>query len=405
MLTACGPVVVRRPLPLGMSEQHSVAGFQDIRYWGDARSEAFEQDMLLAVKQYIATKQSDRQTQLPPTRMLAISGGGDNGAFGAGFLCGWTAHGDRPSFSIVTGVSTGSLIAPFAFLGPDYDTRLRDAFTTVTPDRIMIVRDLLDILRYASVADPKPLHDLTRTYIDDDMLRAIAREHSRGRRLYVSTTDMDAQRPVIWNMGRIASYGTPEALALFRGILVASSSIPGAFPPVYIDVQANGRTYDTMHMDGGVTRHIFLLNSLMDLPRLRSRIEAETDLIPAIAKPRVYVIRNDKAAPEPQHVRPSLGSIAGRAVSTMIKSQAMGDIFRLYAFAQRDGYEFLLAHMPDDYRRIPDTEEFDQKAMRHMFDIGYKLGSGGYPWLHAPPGLELHAPVPAADPDPTASAP
>jgi predicted acylesterase/phospholipase RssA len=174
----------------------------------------------------------------PTVDILAISGGGADGAFGAGLLCGWTKHGDRPRFKLVTGVSTGSLIAPFAFLGPEYDARLKEVYTTISTKNIYQVRSLLKMLRSDSIADTWPLAELAAKSMDDDLLRAIAAEHQKGRRLFVGTTNLDAQRLVIWDMGAIAAIGTPEAFKLFRRILLASAAIPVMFPPIYLEVEA-----------------------------------------------------------------------------------------------------------------------------------------------------------------------
>ena len=153
-------------------------------------------------------------------------------------LCGWTEHGDRPRFKLVTGISTGSLIAPFAFLGPEYDAKLKEVYTTISTKNIYQVHSLLKMLRSDSIADTWPLAELAAKSMDDDLLRAIAAEHQKGRRLFVGTTNLDAQRLVIWDMGAIAAIGTPEAFKLFRRILLASAAIPVMFPPIYLEVEA-----------------------------------------------------------------------------------------------------------------------------------------------------------------------
>ena len=172
---------------------------------------------------------------------LAVSGGGDNGAFGAGLMNGWTETGTRPEFKMVTGVSTGALIAPFAFLGPDYDAALREVYTTMTPEKVYRARGLSAALFDDAMADTTPLAEMIAKYADQKMFDAIAREYQKGRLLLIGTTDLDAQRPVIWNIGAIAASGHPEALELFRKILRASAAIPGAFQPVLIDVEIDGQ--------------------------------------------------------------------------------------------------------------------------------------------------------------------
>jgi patatin-like phospholipase/acyl hydrolase len=230
---------------------------------------------------------------------LAISGGGANGAFGAGFLKGWTASGTRPNFRIVTGISTGALIAPLAFLGADYDATLEKAYTTTRTKDILDIRWIFGILPLfwsESYADSEPLLHLIEQQVDEQALAEIAKEHSKGRRLYVGTTDLDAQRFVVWDMGAIASSGRPDALDLFHKVMLASASIPGAFPPVYFNVEVDGKQYDEMHVDGGTIVEVFGYGpTLFEESAHAERLRAEGCSI--------YVLRNGKLASDPQQVR------------------------------------------------------------------------------------------------------
>ena len=189
-----------------------------------------------------------------------ISGGGDWGAFGAGVLKGWgNVTGDlaRPQFDVVTGVSTGALIAPFAFLGRAYDSQLAGLFTSYGADQIYESNILSGIFGGKALANSKPLAKLIETYVDASFLRRVAEERTKGRFLLVGTTNLDAQRPVYWDMGKIAQKGDNQALELFRHVLLASASIPGIFPPVLVQVEAGGQVYQEMHVDGGTTREVF----------------------------------------------------------------------------------------------------------------------------------------------------
>ena len=197
----------------------------------------------------------------PPIRSgrityLALSGGGSGGAFGAGILTGWTTAGTRPTFDVVSGVSTGALIAPFAFLGSSYDPTLAELYTSGIAETLVRPRPIIGLLG-AALSDPAPLRRLVERYVTDDMLRKIAAEHSKGRRLFVVTTNLDAQRTVIWDMGAIAAHGHEQALVLFRNVLIASASIPAVFPPVMIEVTMNGKRFQEMHSDGGATTQLF----------------------------------------------------------------------------------------------------------------------------------------------------
>ena len=194
---------------------------------------------------------------LPPAVFLAISGGGDNGAFTAGLMNAWTATGTRPEFKLVTGISTGALIAPFAFLGPKYDATLKEVYTTISPKDVLEPRNVVMGVLSDAMADNAPLLKLTRKSVTEALLREIAAEYAKGRFLLVATGDLDARRAIIWDMGKIASYGTPQALDLFVRVMIASASIPGGFPPTMIDVEAGGKRYQEMHVDGGIMAQVF----------------------------------------------------------------------------------------------------------------------------------------------------
>ncbi len=230
---------VRHPLPEHLLDQAQVENLPGVRAWGDAYSESLEQSAIESIKQELAANHGKLE---PEATFLALSGGGGDGAFGAGILCGWTAAGTRPRFKLVTGISTGALIAPFAFLGPEYDAKLKEAYTTISDKDIYtvpsVVKLVLNLGRIEAAASTKPLAELLERLIDENVLQAVAAEHNKGRRLLVGTTQLDAQRQVIWNMGAIAASGHPDALKLFRQVLRASASIPVAFNPVYISVEA-----------------------------------------------------------------------------------------------------------------------------------------------------------------------
>ncbi|MCZ8149382.1 MAG: patatin-like phospholipase family protein, partial [Roseomonas sp.] len=204
---------------------------------------------------------------VPALNLLAVSGGGENGAFGAGLLNGWTAHGTRPVFDLATGVSTGALTAPFAYLGPDWDEALKDVYTAITPDRVLTRRWLTAAVFDDGLADTSPLFETISHYLDERMLVAIADAYQQGRLLLIGTADIDAQTPVIWNIGAIAGSGHPRALDTVRRILLASAAIPGAFPPVMFDVTLDGKAHQEMHVDGGTFAQAFLYPSAVTSAR------------------------------------------------------------------------------------------------------------------------------------------
>jgi len=314
------------------------------------------------------------EAQLPTAYLLAISGGGDNGAFGSGVLVGWTEAGDRPEFELVTGVSTGALLAPFAFLGPAYDKQLRDVYTTVSADDIFSERWLLNGIFNDAMSDTTPLWELISGYVDAPMLAAIGREYQKGRLLLIGTTDLDAQRPVIWNIGAIAASGHPGAVDLVRKVLRASSAVPGIFQPVMIDVEVDGKPYQELHVDGGAIQQMFLYPSSIDVRKL------------AHEERKAYLIRNAREDPEWADTERQTMSIAGRAVSTMIHSSGWNDLLRIYFITQQDGIDYNLAYIGSDFAPR-ETGEFDKKYMNALFEYGYQQARHGYPWRKIPPGL------------------
>ena len=319
-----------------------------------------------------------RQGPLPPAYYLAISGGADDGAFGAGLLTGWTAAGTRPDFKVVTGVSTGALAAPFAFLGPAYDPMLEKVYTTISARDVFKKRGMVRGVMADGMADSAPLRRMIDHYVDKKLLDAIAGEYAKGRLLLVGTADLDALEPVIWNMTAIAASQDPRAPELFRRVLVASASIPGLFPPVMIDVTVDGVRHQEMHVDGGTMAQIFLYP-----PSLTSGSGA------AIAPRRrvLYLIRNSRTDADWTNVKRRTLPIASRAVSSLIRTQGIGDLYRIYATSRRDGLEYNLAVIPSSFKAAR-SGPFDTNYMRELYALGRDAGAKGYEWRNTPPGYD-----------------
>jgi predicted acylesterase/phospholipase RssA len=316
---------------------------------------------------------------LPPAVFVAISGGGDNGAYTAGLLNGWTASGTRPEFRLVTGISTGGLIAPFAFLGPKYDATLKEVYTTISPKDVLVNRSLVAGVLGDAMADNAPLWALTRKSVTTELLKEIAAEYAKGRFLLIGTTDFDARRGIIWDMGKIASYGTPQALDLFISIMIASASIPAGFPPAMIDVEVDGKRYQEMHVDGGTTAQVFIYPSSI-------RLKDEAEALGIKRERKLYVIRNARLDPDWAQVERSTMSIAGRAIASLIHTQGLGDLYRIYTVAQRDAVDFNLTFIPSSFNHSH-SEEFDNAYMRALYQTGYDQALKGVPWAKTPPGL------------------
>lgn len=319
-----------------------------------------------------------------PHNYLAISGGGANGAFGAGLLVGWSAAGDRPEFSVITGISTGALMAPFVFAGPEYDDTVRELYTTLTTADLVRKRRLLNRFFSDGATNTEPFRNLLATYVDEALMQAIAAEHRKGRQLRIGTTNLDAGRPVAWNIGRIAASGKPGALQAIRDIMLASASLPAAFPPVLMEVEADGRRYDELHVDGGATAQVILYPAGIDWDRVLDELEVP-------GRPKVYVIRNSRLDPQWKPIKNKVIPISGRTISSLIRTQGIGDLYRIYLVSQRDGLDFHLAYIPADFQ-APKTEQFDPVYMSKLFELGYEMAVSGYPWHHLLPELEQASP-------------
>jgi predicted acylesterase/phospholipase RssA len=376
LLTGCGKVQLRNPVPSTIREEPQILGQTDLRFWGDDIPPQVERQLQTLSREEIKADYPALYGQ--PHNYLAISGGGANGAFGAGLLVGWTHAGNRPMFQMVTGISTGALIAPFAYLGADYDPVLKEVYTTITTKDIIRERPLLKILGADAVADSTPLLMLIQRHVGDEVITAIAAAHRTGRRLFIGTTDLDYMRPRIWDIGAIASSGRPEAKRLVHRIMLASASIPGVFPPVHIIVTAEGLLYDEMHVDGGVCSQVFVYPAAMNWRNVLDKLD-----VPGSAN--IHVIRNSNLQPTHKTVESKLTDIAGRSISSLIRTQGIGDLYLIYMLALRDRANFRLAYIPDDFDAVPE-EPFDTAYMNKLFDRGYQMAQDGYPWEETPPG-------------------
>lgn len=378
-VSACS--LPRKPVPLERLHEARLLGLPNVRSWGDRYGAHFHTDIVESVRQ-----EGDSFSSSPEGyrtyNALALSGGGPNGAFGAGFLCGWTKAGTRPEFKIVTGISTGALMAPFVFAGAEFEQRL-GLFATIGTTDVLGLTGPVSSLWSEFWVGAVPLAKLLKECIDEELLAAIAKAHNHGRRLYIGTTNIDAEELVVWNMGAIAASGHPEAPEIFRRVMRASAAIPGAFPPVYFDVEVDGKMYDELHVDGGVTREVFLYGFMSELDAAAQELDGKR---PA-NKHSIYVIINSKLAASPKQVTPDLVGLIPRAVLSLVKANTLGDLYRIHAVAQRDHVDFNYAFMPDDY--VPkEKEPFDPKEMKRLFDLGFNMAVSGYEWHKIPPGLE-----------------
>jgi predicted acylesterase/phospholipase RssA len=364
---------------MGQARQATVLGLPNERFFPATGVGPLEAEFLAARQRLHRTRGLAANAPLPELQFLAVSGGGENGAFGAGLLCGWTEHRDRPTFELVTGVSTGALIAPFAYLGSGYDAQLGAVYTGLSPDKVLTKRFITAAFLDDALDDNHPLFTTISYYLNEEMLAAIAKAYDEGRLLLIATTNLDAQQPVIWNIGAIAKSGHPRAADTIRRVLLASAAVPAAFPPTMFNVTVNGKPYEEMHVDGGAIAQIFLYPHSVMRQR-EERIRRGEKVTPLEA----YVIRNARLDPEWAEVERRTLSIAGRAISTMIAASGHNDIVRIYNNTQRDRIGYNLAYIgPDFTQKLP--EPFDPGFMRALFDYGYQRGRRGYDWAHKPP--------------------
>lgn len=382
-LSACSTFDRKNAVPPELRRDTTVLGIPNSRFFVDEPSQLSDEQArsLAREAKYL---HAARGAALPTAHLLSLSGGGDDGAFGAGLLVGWTAHGDRPRFKLVTGVSTGALIAPFAFLGSKYDSALTDVYTNVDQSKIFEKRLPTAVLMDDAMADTTPLYETIAKHVDERMMAKLAEEYEKGRLLIIQTTDLDAGYPVLWNIGAIAGSGHPEALTLIRRILLASASIPAAFPPVMFDVEARGVSYHEMHVDGGAVSQAFLVPPSID-PRIA---QAKTGYRRKVV---AYIVRNSRLTTDWTNVERQTLSIAQRAVSTLINYSGVSDFYRMYLVTRRAGAAFNLAYIDDDFH-AEHAEAFNQEYMRALYRYGFDKAANGYPWRPAPPGFSAKDP-------------
>jgi predicted patatin/cPLA2 family phospholipase len=329
-------------IPFTAQEQAAaiIPGIPDARVWGDSAAD---------FRRVLPSKEGP---------WLALSGGGADGAFGAGVLTGWSQSGQRPEFAVVTGASIGALIGVYAFVGPAYDEELGRNFTEITAADVFE-----DHTTPESLLDTWPLKRLIEKRVTKEMLAAVAAEHRKGRRFYVVTTNMDAGRRVIWNMGAIAEHADAKALKLFRDVLLASSSIPGFFQPVAIDVEANGKKFQEMHSDGTITAPFFVMPEEM----LTSASSPAND---------VYVIMNSKVASDFSMPERKLNSVLARAIGVALTAGMRAEVLLISASARRLGMNLHVAHVPDSFDQV-NRGLFDHVYMEALFKYGVEQASKG----------------------------
>ncbi|MGO6666623.1 patatin-like phospholipase family protein [Rhizobium ruizarguesonis] len=353
-----------RALDAKEAETASIAGYGEIRTYLDARLDEAPKD----IDWEPATKR-DRFD------VLMISGGGAGGAFSVGVLSAWSATKTRPRFDIVTGVSTGALIAPFAFLGSAYDDTLVHLYTSGVAEELASSKRASGLIG-PSLLKADPLRRMIEQFITPAILRQVAAEHCKGRRLLVLTTNLDTQRAVVWNMGAIAASGRPDALRLFQDIMVASASIPGVYPAVMIKAESGGRRFEEMHSDGGSASQVLMLPQALLTSSHRLGPAKRTAV-------NFYVIVNNALMPEFAKTPDTTLSVIARAFSIFVKSQTQSALTALYNYSKLTGAHFHLASI-DVQVPYSMLDPFNTQYMCAVYSLGYAELMAGTLWRDSP---------------------
>lgn len=377
--TGCGQTVNHRPLSAEEFAQTDFLALVPERFWGDALPPNLEEAIrsegpVLRARFPEAVDATPETAPLAP--LLAISGGGANGAFSAGLLAGWSESGQRPQFEVVTGVSTGAIIAPFAFLGPDYDPILLQIYGASSRDDIYLLNTWTESLFGSAFADTTPLKRQLETYVTPEVVEAIAAQTRLKRRLFIITTHFDALRPVVWDIGAIALRRGAEAAPLIRQIILASAAIPGFFPPVPIEWESDGKRFTELHVDGAVSRQVFAYPAQIPVGRIN-------EILGLTFRRQIFVILNgniqDTYEPAPVTTAP----IVQRALTALLRNKSNADVEQIYYLAQRDGVDFGMIAIPEEFRADGSTE-FDPDYMRELMQLGREIGRRGDFWLDRP---------------------
>lgn len=330
---------------------------RDFRFWADDSSNALAAHL---------------PSGKPTGDVLVLSGGGPDGAFGAGILSGWTANGTRPSFDIVTGVSIGAIIAPYAFLGPDYDARIEDLVLNRTGKLKQPELKLSGLLFDAGAFERNALTNLVQTVLTPEIIAAIAREHRSGRRLFVATTELDSQRVSVWDIGAMAQLATPEATKAIQGVFVAAAAIPAAFTPVQISVSSAMGAQDELHADAGVITQFWAPD-----PRVIQRTVG--------GRPTYHIIVNNLVEADFEVVQPDAASLSRRAFTTVFRSALHADLALTETLLRQAGARLSLAYIPPDWPVAAHALDFDQDQMQKIYGMGQAAGRSRSIWVSQVP--------------------
>ena len=382
-LAGCASNLERVQYTPALAARAEIPDMSGVRFPGDAPASVFDR-----LRDQVAKAAAARHE---PVTYLALSGGGGDGAYGAGLLKGLAETNRRPQFTIVSGVSTGALMAPFVFLGSNYDPILQDLYTSGYAATLVKDVNLLNGLFGNALVESDKLMQLIKRYVDDDLIQRIAAEHRKGRRLLIATTNLDAQHSDVWDMGAIAASGSPRANKLFRQVLAASASVPGLFPPRLIDVTADGQDFQEMHVDGGTLRQIYVAPD-ETIYGTKSGNTGIRDL---------YILVNNKIDATFDVVENSTIPVGTRSLATILKREGRNNVLGAYSFAARNRIGYHLAFIDPAVKDLPaddPTKQFSSEYMTYLYNLGEEKGRSARPWDAQPPLAADRLPAPQSTP-------
>ncbi len=329
----------------------------------------------------VLTQKADRYSGsngIVPFDILTLTGGGSRGAFGTGFLIGWTDRGDIPNFDIVTGISTGAVMAPFIFLGGDELQKVEHFYTKMHTEDVF-EDSWFNFFGDGYIMNAKPLQKLFRKNFDKAFLDKIALEHKKGRRLYIGTTNIDTGQLIVWDMGAIASSSRSDKYERFSDIIYASTALPVYLPPQYMKVDVEGEEYYQMHVDGGIYSQVFMIGLFVNWGEvLNFKESANTDFDVTL-----YTVANRKYRQRDLYrpIEQAPFSIIEAYVLTEMDLLFDRSLYRLYSSCEKKGVKFKMAAIPEKMEEIIiKPTEFDPEKMIKLFNVGYKLGMNGIKW-------------------------
>jgi hypothetical protein len=379
VLSAC--TVIPRPTPPPVGKPVKQAwGSVPILSADDVAVTSLSESLISALRMKFETARAENSTGKIPYRALALSGGGSRGAYGVGVMSGWTVRGDRPQFDVVTGISTGALMATHVFLGPDFDENLK-IFMHLTNDDVYKKRSLLEIFRAGAAYDTSPLRETLSSIITAEILDLVAAEHRAGRRLFVGSTNLDANLFTIWDLGAIAGSGRPDRLQRYIDAIMASSAFPIAFEPIYIEVEGEDGPYTQMHADGGIRETAFYFDFIEEF---YAAAEA-AGLTKGDFKQELYLLINGQVTHSRSVVYDPVNSRLKDTVAATIESLmhrvTRGSVFRMWVLAMIDGSDFHASYVPADFEFNTHTLQFDPEEETALFELGYRQSIERTAWV------------------------